>query len=244
MTKALLSFARYSIGDMGRKSSFVHSILTLFSALTVLLGPVSSLGTPAECIEFDIKAYLGHPAYSGDAKALEFHDPDSRYFELGTGEGGGTVYRVLPPDGKPAYVLKEYRDPRKRDADEVTYSFLKRLPLPRDGVEIVYPEVIGKKSMRFPNIEGQTLKSAIEGSELAPAEKEHMIERWNRFLEETSASVMREAGIKDDGLGHYYHLRAYEVKFRRGGKVIGIWLKADNVIVQSKTGRMFIIDPY
>lgn len=229
---------------MSRKSFSVRSLLTLFFALTALLGSASSLGTTAECLEFDIQVHLGHSAYSGDIKALELYDPNSLYFELGTGEGGGSVYRVHPPDGKPTYVLKEYRDAAKRDNDAVTYSFLKNLPYSTEGIEIVYPEVIGKKSMKFPDIEGQTLKSVMHAPGLSQSERKHLIDKWNHFLEQTSAEVMKEAGISDDGLGQYYGLQSYFVKFKHNGKMIGIWLKADNVIVQPKTGRMFVIDPY
>lgn len=53
---------------------------------------------------------LGRELSAGASSKLEFHDPRNKYFLLGEGHAGGSVYRVVPPaSSERPYVQKEYR---------------------------------------------------------------------------------------------------------------------------------------
>jgi hypothetical protein len=229
---------------MSRKSFSVRSLLTLFFALAALLGPASSLGTTAECLEFNINVHLGYEANPTESRALEFYDPNSQYFILGRGLMGGSVYRVVPSNGKPAYVLKQYRGEYMRTRDELAFAKLNQQIPPQKEIEIVRPEILGKYSMKLPNIEGVNLQKAMEDPKLSKSQKAQLTQAWNQFIKKASSTLSNDPHAASPELNTHRELHSFSVRFSENGQDFNVLLKPDNVIVETKTGRMYVVDPF
>lgn len=227
---------------MGR--SLLSTLLPLLSALTVLSGPTSVFGSTFECIQLDIKVHLGQDAPDSEVSGLELYDPTSHYSFLGKGEMGGTVYRVRPSDSKPSYVLKQYFDTEMRRKDELGFAKLLQLLPPMEGIEIVRPEVVGKLSMKLPDINGETLEKAVNDPRLSDSQRIELTSRWNRFIKRVDSAVRGDPHSRGPTYMTFSPLHRFLASFTENDQKFPILLKPDNVVVDPKTGRMFVIDPF
>jgi hypothetical protein len=177
-----------------------------------------------------------------EAALIENHEPSAIYFRLGSGIGGGTVYRVIPTDGRSPYILKEYNNLYSRENDLAAFRLIRQeVPLPSD-IEVIDPRSAGKKSMISQNILGQTLSSVIGNNDVPMNERERLIKVWNHFIDRTHTTLTRDAhwfDFDNKGKIHTLHLNIY-----KNGRTVTIWLKPDNAIVDSMDGRIFLIDPH
>ncbi|MFL5812789.1 MAG: hypothetical protein ACJ763_04375 [Bdellovibrionia bacterium] len=220
------------------------SLLQLLCVLIALSGPASVFGSTFQCIQLKIKTHLGKVATRSKVSGLELYDPTSRYLFLGEGEHGGTVYRVHPSNGKPPYVLKEYFDSGQRTWDALAFSKLHKLMPHTDGIEIVHPELLGKRSMKLPNIEGETLEKAIEDPNLSHSERVELTRRWNQFVKSVYAAMRADPHSIRPLHRTRNSLYSCYSPYQENGQRFMILHKPDNVIVEAKTGRMFVVDPY
>jgi hypothetical protein len=232
---------------MGRKPLNIRTLVSFrapMAVFVVLISPPSTFTSSLECIQYNLKANLGFEIPLNEAASLELYDPTSSYFKLGSGPGGGTVYRVIPSDGKPSYALKEYRNPTQRNSDDAAFKRLHHWMLPVDGIEIVQPEIVGTKSMRLPDIKGETLDQVLRDPNVSEAEKKRLLEIWNRFIDLAHETLPLAADVDDDTLFNRHPIHTFEISFRTKEERYSILLKPDNVIVEAGTGRMFLIDPF
>lgn len=228
---------------MGQRPISLLPLLSLFGVLSALAGSFSAFGTTLECLKFDISTHLGHAVDHPNVHSLELYDSNSRYFMLGEGSNGA-VYRVVPLHGEPSYVLKEYSTSQRRNSDMVGFLRLHRGMPHVEGVEVIHPQIIGKKSMRLPDVQGQTLAKVLQDPKISEAEKNHLIATWNHFLEQANAALPKGPGVFRHDLDKRDPAHIFEMIFVDNNIPYTLWLKPDNVIVQAKTGHLFLIDPY
>lgn len=223
--------------------SWISLALAMWSVLNVRL----AFGNTAECIAFNLSVEFGYELSQGRISDLEVRDPGSRYFELGSGCGGGgaCVYRVIPSDPRSPYELKEYRKSETRDDDAEAFSFIRKVAPARSEVEVSNPQVVGKRSMILPDVEGLPLDSLLHNAhrnKISKTEREHLVQTWNHFVRQIGTSLGTRVKLDEPGTGD--GLLALRFEGRSDGKYIRIWLKPDNVVVEAKTGRMFLVDPF
>lgn len=229
---------------MGRKLRSTHPLLSLLGILASLLGPALTLASTLECLEFNINVHLGVEANPTESRALELYDPNSQYYLLGQGMMGGSVYRVIPSNGKPSYVLKQYRGEYMRTRDELAFAKLNEKIQPQKEIEIVRPEILGKTSMKLPNIEGENLQTALENPNLSESQKAQLTQAWNHFIEKASSTLSNDPHAAGPELLTHRALHSFSARFFENGQHFNILLKPDNAIVETKTGRMFVVDPF
>lgn len=216
-----------------------RAVLSTFIVLSLFLcAPSLAFADLAGCIRFEISVHFGSELTPYEISTLEVQDPGSEYFNLGSGPGGGTVFRVIPP-GEESHELKEYRKALTRDDDMWRFSVIHQ-KVPKDPfVEVVRPQALKSRSMRLPDIQGQPLDKVIRESKISAEEKAQLIKGWNEFV----ARVGNAFGVSQR-IRPYETLHTLSFSIVTPGRTRAIMLKPDNVIVEAKTGRMFLVDPY
>ena len=179
-------------------------------------------------------------------KTIDEYNPDFLWNDLDRGNMGH-VYRVTPPQG-PSYIIKQYANAGAREVDreslEYIRSIVRRLESPT--VEIVDNVDVGERSMRLTDIRGRDLEDVLEYAWLGDTEKKSLFARWNEFVrdfrKEVGTAVPLNKGSEpyseSDGVLRW----TFWLEEKNGSRVL-VRLKPDNVLVESGTGRLVIIDP-
>jgi hypothetical protein len=178
-------------------------------------------------------------------KTIDNYNPDFIYHDLGQGNEG-TVYRVTPPQS-PAYIIKQYRSAGNRDGDRQSLDYIRstvrRIESPT--VEVVDSVDVGQRSMRLTDVHGRDLEDVLEKAWLGDAEKKSLFTRWNQFVRAfrievgtDATKISGEPFSESDGV----LLWSFWTKEKNGSSIL-VRLKPDNVLVESGTGRLIIIDP-
>lgn len=188
----------------------------------------------------------GAPVREVVSKTIDEYNPDFLWNDLGQGNIGH-VYRVTPPQG-PAYVIKQYADAGMREFDQKSLEYIRSIArrIESPTVEIVDSVDVGERSMRLTDIRGRDLEHVYENAWLGEAEKKSLFNRWNQFVRDfrkevgTAVPVTKgsEPYSESDGVLRW----TFSLEEKNGSMVL-IRLKPDNVLVESGTGRLIIIDP-
>ncbi|MCJ8275558.1 MAG: hypothetical protein HRT44_02400 [Bdellovibrionales bacterium] len=212
----------------------------LFQSLILLFTLISSGNAFAQtqCREvFEVKYFKGSiiPAQGG-SRIVHY---------LGHGHMGGKVFRIFDPVTGLTTLHKEYYDTASMRNDRAALKLLKEQLGSDPNILILEPiRQEGKKTLVFPDVRGFALDKYPNR-----AMRERLTEEFGewglqveiRFEKDPNFHVDRHD--REEISMEYYVPKAERPQFD-GLKTIEIFLKPDNVIVDSFTGQMVIFDPY
>ena len=219
------------------KSSACPGLFTRFfkKFLTPTEAPVE------EPLSFEFAPHVGTPSTVTQIGYLEMRVEGASYHELGRG-GGGLVVRVVPPEGSPPFVLKNFFDLGRREIEERAMVQLEKdSKHVKTKIRFVRQVPVGQKTARLDDVRGQTLKDLLDGVTLSSAERTHLLREWNELVRGVRSRVPKGRRKID---ATYKGAEVLRYSFDKKDVSGDVFLKPDNVIVESGTGRMYIIDPY
>jgi hypothetical protein len=197
----------------------------------------------------------------------------NEYFELGSGIGGGTVYRVQSKEGEVLYAEKSYLTRESLENDVRGLELIKRVVAfsknPRLELEpISIREAVGDRSLRMPYIEGSTVRNVrlgnqeIETQELIDSYFLKQLQELKTDFDAYAAEKLGSDGYEwiksrletkaDNGVMNifYFYYKARDkagtfIKDTHGkDRVFKISIDDMNVLIEKRSGNLFIIDPH
>ena len=202
------------------------------------LNPEAPVAGP---LTFNFPPHVGTPTGEVRIRNLEMHVEGANYHDLGAG-GGGIVVRVEPPPGSPPFILKQFFASGRREfEDRATAQLLRDSKNVKTKIQILRSTPIGKQSSRIDDVQGQTLQNLLKSETLSPSERAHLLREWNEFVRGVRGNVHKSRRMIS---GVYNQVEVLKYQFEKNGVYGEVFLKPDNVIVESGTGRMYINDAY
>lgn len=168
--------------------------------------------------------------------------PSDRITKLGDGLFGN-VFRVEPQD-RASYIIKQYHNPKERDHDLLRFqkiqSELIRANIDRSVIQNAKAKAYGLQSMILPDIKGKDLAQVLSENELSTSDKQRLLAAWINLINHIRNSALA-AGVKiEKGIIEGFPTiqtipSAHQLQWQ---------LKPQNIIVESGTGRLYIVDPW
>jgi hypothetical protein len=171
---------------------------------------------------------------------------------LGEGGYGGTVYRLIPIDGKPQ-VLKRGVDKEELQEDQNTMDWLRRFNSYKGSpVRISRSKILPEdpRTMRLENLYGTNLDKVMRGPWLSPFLKNRLRVKYEEFLADVIKTFKSEYPSQsisqwryesfDDGLPAF-QVPAFDKMSRKPKR---LFIKADNILVDPYTLELTLIDPH
>ena len=215
---------------------------------------------------YDCRHLYGELSPSGapwmaHAGVLTAVNPYGSQYRLGDGQGGGTVYRIVPHNPTANTFLKKvYRRQMQRDADaELMEMFGQAYGNAKSPFRIPQVKRVGTHELELEETPGRDLHSLLMDPSISPELKEQLRTNYNRRLKDFSAFLFHGPRIAHSRVGSVNRdffadgkpdgTDMFESTYRHGEpNQISILIKSDNVIVHWVGGDdpfvMTLIDPY
>jgi hypothetical protein len=190
--------------------------------------------------------HLGEPVNGESLQKIEKRDQKANYFLLGEGTGGGAVYRAITATSHFNSIHKVYFSGVQRNGDIDSLSFLnlvKGRSLPR--MIIIKPDQIGERSLVYQDVRGKSLDRVLRENEVSENGKLKLVNDWNDFNYRVR-DFLDKHSIKYSDWYYENEVPIYSIaaEFVWAGRPVKIWLKPDNVIVEEKSGQLWLTDPF
>ena len=205
------------------------------------------------------KPYLGRPNISDKEwkrfvkekglEDLELQEHQFNKYFLGEGRGGGSVYRIESTNGSfNDFSLKIYKNQNSRTNDILAFIYLKNvkkeinLPL-----NIPAFTIIGRSALKIEFIAGRTVEDIVSSQFDYFDIRSRVLFDFNS-KNQTLYNYLK-AQLPSDKIKYLTLLTndnpflLFMIKKPNENKYIDFWLKPDNIIVDSKTLELWIIDP-
>jgi hypothetical protein len=176
-------------------------------------------------------------------------------YHLGSGLGGGSVYKVIPETGS-VVTVKRYNVLDNLNSDQKAFEWLRSVYKKDDSINYrvmqTSPEEKTRDFIRVENLEGQTLEDLLISKALSSPEKQELLRRYEAMIEQIEASIISSfphVGYIRDKVP-FEALNPLDlpvVLFNEDEFYVGLpklLIKPDNVLIDSKTMEMIIIDPF
>lgn len=184
-------------------------------------------------------------------------EPKAEWRLLGEGIMGGRVFRVIPSDGRPSYVIKEYKSKAYLENDVECFRILREVLDADTTFSIVGTIPLEPPYLRLSDVKGTTAAHFLNEIRSRASRPLRLVyeARLNRAKELFQRYVQKQQDLgliesSSIGISTKNDLPALRVIIRLkeghqiGGKnVVNFFLKADNIVIDAQ-GQMWIIDPY
>lgn len=190
--------------------------------------------------EFSFKAYAGIEITHGPFDASDFKA--NTIHELGSGIGGGDVFRLTDKQTGRARVIKIYHRSANLESDERAFAEYPNL-LKGETVRVARHKRLSDNRMEIENIEGVTVQSLHQDHNASFELRSKIWEQYSRL----SKSVEAKVKTKYEGQPGFTFTEGknWWMAFftNSAGERIKIAMKADNILVDAKTLEFILIDP-
>ncbi len=156
------------------------------------------------------------------------------------GQGAyGKVYRWHTEDEE-SIVIKYYEHPSHGTGDDEALKALRRIAHKDDYIRVIQEVRPRTKHLRFYNdIHGITLKALRKSQSLAP----NIFDRIQKEFEEYKSTLIKRLESWYELESMFTDSRSTFIKLKNG-PLISIGLHEKNLIFESETGYLWIIDPF
>jgi len=165
--------------------------------------------------------------------------PPKRIFLIGSGIGGGDVYRVIPENGAP-YLIKRYAESASLSSDVVGLNYLSQFQskLSAIGVQISIPTKLDNRTLLFADIQAQSVQDychMLNGNGKRTLSRQ-IETRANQKMQQIYEIISQSSTVERKD--------AVLILKTANGDRLKFYLHSGNLLIDAESGKIVISDPF